>query len=68
MTHKKGDTLCSHPAFYSATFKRFSQVKQILHDHSFCKIQRICITIVDKKETEFSKIITDRLRAVMAER
>lgn len=68
MAHKKGNTLGSHFTFYPAAAKGFTQVKQILHDHRFCKIQRIYIRIIHKNESEFCQVIANSERAVMANR
>ena len=66
MAHKKGNSLRCHLAFYATTAKGFAQVKQILHDHRFCKIQWIYIRIVNKNESEFCQVIANGERAVMA--
>ena len=50
MAQKKGDALCSHFTFCPTAFKRFSQVQQILSNHSFCKFTWIYITIINKKK------------------
>jgi hypothetical protein len=43
MAAKERNALSSHPAFYPAAAKRFSQVDQIHHYHIFRKILRIFI-------------------------
>ena len=66
MAHKKGNALCRHLTFYPAAAQGFAQVKQILHDHWFCKIHRIHIRIIHKNKTKFCKVITNGERTVMA--
>lgn len=67
-THKEGNTLGSHLAFYPAASKCFTQVKQISHKHIFCKIHRVYIRIIHKNKTEFCQIIANGEGAVMTDR
>jgi hypothetical protein len=68
MPQKKGNALCSHPAFYPAAPQCFTEIEQILHNHILSKIIRIYISIINKKISKFAEIITNSKWAVMAER